>query len=180
MSFGWGDDAYDQLKRIAKNNPDLHIEVTEYPRDEKEKPIKPEKSTGYDEFKEGREKERLEPDIQKSLFKWVRWCEEFHPEFLQVFAVPNGGYRPPKTAKLMKAEGARAGVADILCLVPKRGYHGACIELKRKYNKPSNEQHDFLVRSSSYGYYCCVCWSELAVKKVLLWYLEIEDENLLD
>ncbi len=46
------------------------------------------------------------------------------------FAVPNGGRRDKVTGAKLKAEGALAGVADLILLIPKNGYASLCIEMK--------------------------------------------------
>ena len=47
------------------------------------------------------------------------------------FAIPNGGHRSKATAAYLKAEGVRAGVADIGLVLPPDG-KAAFLELKRE------------------------------------------------
>lgn len=75
------------------------------------------------------------------------------------FAVPNGGYRSPKTAATLKREGVKAGIPDIFMAVPVAPYAGLFIELKIKPNRCSPKQlvmHELL---SDSGYKVVVCWS---------------------
>lgn len=66
--------------------------------------------------------------MQTACFQWFNLQ---YPEFRGLlFAVPNGGGRSRIEAALLKAEGVVAGVADMLLLVPSRGYAGLCIEFK--------------------------------------------------
>jgi hypothetical protein len=74
---------------------------------------------------------------------------DFIPELF--FAVPNGmfaGGRTPGARAYnitkMKAEGFNTGVADILYLQPRGGYHYLCIEMKREHyrNRPSEISDD--------------------------------------
>lgn len=69
-----------------------------------------------------------EHQLQAACFKWFNLQ---YPEFRGLlFAVPNGGGRSRIEAALLKAEGVVAGVADMLLLVPSKGYAGLCIEFK--------------------------------------------------
>lgn len=69
-----------------------------------------------------------EHQLQVSCYRWFNLQ---YPEFRGLlFAVPNGGGRSRIEAALLKAEGVVAGVADMLLLVPSKGYAGLCIEFK--------------------------------------------------
>lgn len=96
-----------------------------------------------------------------------------HKELL--FHVPNGGYRCPKTARKLKAEGVRAGIPDYFYPVPKAHYHGLWIELKAKGGKPSKAQLPVLHALAQQRYAVVVCWGADAAFKVLSEYL---DESL--
>jgi hypothetical protein len=83
-----------------------------------------------------------------------------------LFAVPNGGLRDKITAARLKTEGVKSGTADIICLVPKAGYHGFVLELKKlgeKKRKP--EQVAFIAEAKAHGFCGCIVegW-ELAVQ----------------
>jgi hypothetical protein len=53
------------------------------------------------------------------------------------WAVPNGGWRDPRTAKKLKAEGVKPGVSDIMVLW---GGRLICIEMKAAKGAQSNDQ----------------------------------------
>ncbi|GIV35372.1 MAG: hypothetical protein KatS3mg031_3006 [Chitinophagales bacterium] len=72
------------------------------------------------------------------------------------FHTPNGGRRDAREAKLLKAEGVKAGVPDIIILHPFAQYHGILIELKVGRNKPTQAQETFMQRASAKGYFCAV------------------------
>lgn len=70
-----------------------------------------------------------ESQIQHSCLTWFRHQYPFLSRML--FAVPNGGKRDARTGAQMKYEGVLRGVADLILLVPKKGFASLCIEMKR-------------------------------------------------
>ena len=62
----------------------------------------------------------------------------------------------------MKEEGARAGVADLILLVPKGGYASLCIEMKTAKGKQSAAQVAFmeLARKMCNKYVVCRSFDE--------------------
>lgn len=86
-------------------------------------------------------KPQTESQIQKDC---VRWFRQVYPAIEPLFfAVPNGGARNAWTAKIMKDEGVRAGVADLLLLLPRSGYAFLCIEMKKPGGMQSESQKVF-------------------------------------
>ena len=69
-----------------------------------------------------------------------------------MFAVPNGGHRRLIEAKIMKAEGVTAGVADVLFLYPNSEYHGLCIEFKTATGRQQPSQKAFQAAVEKQGY----------------------------
>jgi hypothetical protein len=106
-------------------------------------------------------------------------------ELRWLHAIPNGGGRGDNKrsatirGQQLKAEGVKAGVADIFLPVAKGSWHGLYIEMKRPKLKPvrggkgglSNEQIEFRdwVRGQGYGWVVCYGWEE--VVRVLRMYL---------
>lgn len=95
-------------------------------------------------------------------------------------SIPNGGLRDAKTAALMKAEGARSGVADVFLPVPSWKHfemnadgacHGLYIEMKTTTGKQSEAQEQFQTHceNNCYLYEVCRSWREAA--KVIQDYL---------
>jgi hypothetical protein len=68
---------------------------------------------------------------QVALFAWADRVRRQYPELRWLYAVPNGGARSPRTAAMLKAEGVRKGVPDVHLPVPRGGFAGLWIELKR-------------------------------------------------
>lgn len=81
---------------------------------------------------------QLESRMQHSCLQWFRFQYPFLSRLL--FSVPNGGKRDSKTGAMMKHEGCIRGVADLILLVPKKGYASLCIEMKTPKGKQSDEQ----------------------------------------
>lgn len=81
------------------------------------------------------------------------------PELYELMAaIPNGGYRPNKTANDLNAEGVKSGYPDITIDLPAGVYHGARIEMKAEKGKLSAKQKEKLRLLSGRGYYCAVCY----------------------
>lgn len=115
-----------------------------------------------------------ESEEQQALFQWAKLQECAHPELALLHHVPNGGYRSPKTATVLKAEGVKAGVPDVCLPVARGGYFGLYIEMKIKGNKPSNAQLWWIDKLQKEGYLVWVCYGFEAAKEKILGYLEGE------
>ena len=61
-----------------------------------------------------------ESQIQHDCLTWFRL--QYPKLALLMFAVPNGGRRDAKSGARMKYEGVVKGVADLILLIPKKGY----------------------------------------------------------
>ena len=87
-----------------------------------------------------------ESQEQKSLFKWWRVYSR-HAPHLVMYHIPNGGRRDAITGARLKAEGVVAGVPDIFLAVPRQGFHGLYVELKRqKGGSLESSQEDIIAR----------------------------------
>lgn len=103
----------------------------------------------------------------------VQWFSEHHPELEgRLFAVPNGGFRNPKTASDIKDEGVVAGVSDLILLVKSKCYGALLIEMKApgKYQRPVQKQWEKAVTANGeYKYVVCRSLDEFI--KVITEYL---------
>lgn len=114
---------------------------------------------------------------QVELVRIARLYEPRYPDLQMLFAVPNGGYRSEATGALLKAEGLRPGVSDLLLLAPRGNYHGMCLELKRVGGAgPSVEQEAFLMRAHRRGYYVAVAYGWVEAWGEICKYLGIPNE----
>lgn len=95
--------------------------------------------------------------MQKAV---VQYIDKIHPEVGSLcFHVPLELLRrDDKSAALFHSVGARAGVADVVMLVPRGAYHGLVIELKTPPRRPTDSQCNFLEAARTQGY--AACWSD--------------------
>lgn len=82
---------------------------------------------------------------------------------------PNERQLSPQSGARHKAMGRKSGVPDIFMAIPRKGFHGLFIEMKRKDLKgkksTTDNQDIFLERLSGNGYKCQVCYgAEEAIK----------------
>jgi hypothetical protein len=91
-----------------------------------------------------------EAQIQTEFFKQVRILFPKLPSKL-LFAVPNGGSRNIIEARNMKLQGVIPGVADVILLVPKKGYASLCLEFKTAKGRQSDEQKEFQRQAEACG-----------------------------
>lgn len=124
-----------------------------------------------------------EHDEQVALLDWANANLRTYPELRWLFAIPNGGKLPyyyDRNGKLtskqriaLVREGLRAGVADLMLPVPRGVYHGLFLEMKRKPNKVSDDQEEFLAFVKAQGYYAVVGWSFEEGRDWILHYLNL-------
>ena len=108
--------------------------------------------------------------IQCAIVKWFYYA---YPAYRGgcLFAVPNGGHRNIQTARSLKAEGVTSGVSDLLLLVPKREYHGLCVEVKTPVGRQSDNQKNWqrIIEAQGYRYEIVRSFDEFA--ELVRWYL---------
>lgn len=97
-----------------------------------------------------------------------------------LFAVPNGGARSKATAGRLKAEGAKAGVWDLMLALPVGRKHGLWIEMKAGRNNLTAEQRAWRDRMTAAGYECAVCWSWETARDAILAYIGAPRPGILD
>ena len=111
-------------------------------------------------------KPQTESQIQKDFVKWFRArYTSIEPLF---FAVGNGGARNVWTAKIMKDEGVRAGVSDLILLIPRHGYAGLLIETKTK---------EFQRLATEYKYLYVIVRDLPTFQQLMMWYIEDKGEK---
>lgn len=118
----------------------------------------------------GRDKPYIgkEDDFQKAAARL--WAYKYPSA--NIFHVPNGGARSKREGAKFKLMGVKAGVSDIVCLTPSKGYNCLIIELKAKEGKLRKSQKDFLLKAQSQGAKVVVAWNMRAVEDTLDWYFD--------
>lgn len=89
-----------------------------------------------------RKKDNKEEREQIEFFKLVSLYFPNIPDKL-LFAVPNGGSRNIIEGANLKKQGVTRGVADVILLIPKKGFASLCIEFKTGIGIQSDEQKEF-------------------------------------
>ncbi len=87
-----------------------------------------------------------EHEIQKVI---VNYLDLMHAPY---FAVPNGGQRHPGVARKLKAEGVKAGVADLFIMIPNANWNGLFVEVKTATGTQSESQKGFEVKCKNWNY----------------------------
>jgi hypothetical protein len=119
-----------------------------------------------------------EGKIQERFFKYLETNLEWQPLFDMFFSIPNGTNKSPAMRGVFNREGLKSGVPDIFFPVPRRGYHGMFIEMKRRKNsKTSAEQEMWITRLKRQGYYVVKLQSLRALIVAIKFYLDIPDEE---
>lgn len=98
-----------------------------------------------------------ESQIQHACLEWFRM--QYPGLALLMFAVPNGGKRDARTGAQMRYEGCVRGVADLILLVPKKGYASLCIEMKTPKGVQSEHQRTWQRAAEKYHSRYVVCRS---------------------
>ena len=99
-----------------------------------------------------------EHEEQVALMRLVELHKGRWPELGMLYAVPNGGNRNVITARKLKAEGVKPGVPDLCLPVPRDGYHGLYVEMKRqKGGTVSADQKAWIKALQGQGYMAAVC-----------------------
>lgn len=94
----------------------------------------------------------------------VRWFKYQYPSIAYaLFAVPNGGRRDVTTGAKLKAEGALAGVSDLILLKSNDKYGALLIEMKTPKGKQSQYQKQWekdITKHNEYKYIVCHSFEE--------------------
>lgn len=117
--------------------------------------------------------ERIEQAI---TLLWLEWRSPV--AFEMTTATPMGGYRPDGSGGQLRGEGAKAGIPDLYMDIPRNGYHGLRIEMKKsdRSAQPSDDQKGWLQRLADHGYKAVLCRGHQAAIKTISLYLGIDTD----
>ena len=77
----------------------------------------------------------------------------------------------------MKDEGVRAGVSDLILLIPRHGYAGLLIETKTPDGKQSDTQIVFQRLATEYKYLYVIVRDLPTFQQLMMWYIEDKGER---
>lgn len=114
-----------------------------------------------------------EAEHQRALFAWANGARRAYPELRWLHASANGmPARSPKSAAMMVAQGMRTGVPDVCLPVPRGGFAGLWIELKRPgRHATSPVQREWLSGLAALGYRTELCVGWDAARELIVEYL---------
>ena len=99
-----------------------------------------------------------EDDEQIMVIRWAEMHMGKWPELEWLYHIPNGGKRRKVEAARFKAMGVKRGVPDLCLPVPRGGYHGLYIEMKRREDgRLSKDQAEWIDGLLENGYCACRC-----------------------
>lgn len=113
----------------------------------------------------------IEQTLQQQLIQICQLYSGQEPLFGRLYHIPNGGYRSPAEAGILKSMGVRAGVPDLHLPVGCQGFCSLYIEMKKPGGKLSDDQEDWLAFLRAEGHCVQICESVDAAWTVLCWYL---------
>jgi hypothetical protein len=103
-----------------------------------------------------KERKKRGNEESRSQCALIAWWASAHagfgvPERL-LFSIPNGGWRDPVGAAILKREGQRNGVPDLMLCVPRGIYHALFLEMKIATGVVSAEQKAFIRAAWMHNY----------------------------
>lgn len=111
----------------------------------------------------------------------VRWFDMQYPQYrLLLYHTPNEGKVTRTQAVIRKKMGIRAGVADLLLLLPHQHYHYLAIELKTKTGRQRETQKEWQsVCEAHGGRYVIIRSIEEFINEVTSWLSEEQEQQRL-
>ena len=115
-----------------------------------------------------------EDDEQRMLIDWAGLMSGRYPELRLLYHIPNEGKRSRATGGRLKGMGLKKGVPDLCLPVPRGGYHGLYVEMKRKDGGTATpEQKEWLRALDEQGYAVTLCHGWKAAAKEIEGYLRL-------
>jgi hypothetical protein len=96
---------------------------------------------------------------------------------IRFYAIANGGFRKPMEAIRLKRQGVQAGVPDLCIPMPRGGFNGMYLELKRVTGgRLSDNQIYWLEYLRSQGYFADCAYGFDEAKNMITNYLGLKDD----
>jgi len=111
---------------------------------------------------------------QAALISWANKSTSVYPELRWLFAVPNAAKRSYRLAAMLKAEGMRSGVPDLILPVKSGRYIGLAIEMKTDRGAVSGAQQEWLDGLNSLGWKAIVCRGWEQARQAIIDYLKAD------
>jgi hypothetical protein len=105
---------------------------------------------------------------QIALFKWASLYPMVND---YLFHIPNGGYRNPREAFVLKKQGVKKGISDLFFAFPNEKYHGLWIEMKSEKGVLSEDQEEWLIKMNKMGYLAVVAKGWEMARDIILDYI---------
>lgn len=100
----------------------------------------------------------FEDQEQVAIMQWSILARQQYPELKLLHHIPNERKCSLQQGRYMKRKGVKSGVPDLCLPVPRGGYHGLYIELKRKGGgQTSDTQTWWLEELAAQGYRTALC-----------------------
>lgn len=111
----------------------------------------------------------LEAEEQAEVFAYLKTLDCYthagrRPAGDFAFAVPNGSVlagdagQRARQMRSMKAQGLKPAVSDIVIALPRQGFHGMFLEMKRvKYSRVDDAQIEWRDLMTAVGYFAVIC-----------------------
>ena len=118
-----------------------------------------------------------EAQEQAVVVRWAALKVQQWPELALLHHIPNGGSRHAAEAANLKRQGVKPGMPDLFLPVPRSGYHGLYIEMKRSNQRNlkrgglSADQQRMIKALARQGYLIAICFTATETVEMISHYM---------
>lgn len=124
-------------------------------------------------------KEKTEDTEQMQIINYCNSMSAYVPEYAMIYHIPNEGKR--KNGAKLKRIGLKKGIPDLCLPVPKMGFNGLYIELKKDASKrASKEQREWLLKLEQQGYATSLCFGANEAINLITAYMDSDYETFIN
>lgn len=124
-------------------------------------------------------KEKTEDTEQMQIISYCNSMSAYVPEYAMIYHIPNEGKR--KNGAKLKRIGLKKGIPDLCLPVPKMGFNGLYIELKKDASKrASKEQREWLLKLEQQGYATSLCFGANEAINLITAYMDSDYETFIN